>query len=354
VQVTSIQALDPVHDLALLNIKGSEIPPAIKKPRRKVDLTKEKLFFVGYPNGKLKAMGQKGTIEIFESKNHAEIYMPVFTSDIGGASGSPVVNQKGELVGALHSASNIERKIIFSKSDSLFSLQNAEYGVQCSKNTSIKDCFQQAEDFHLKEAQKGDAFVQYKLSLYFRTFYKYIKHLKWLNKAAQQGFVLAQNELGHQFFVHKIYKKAAKWFELGSQKGHIVPTFLLALMYYQGDGVPQDSKKSFELFKLAAQKGHREAYYFLGLMYHRGDGVPQDTKKAFEYFEQAAKQGYREAYHSLDVTHRDGQRVYRNEKKYFEYFKLAVQEKDSTVQKYLKKLSKNKKCIEVFNKGDHS
>ncbi|MGI9549402.1 MAG: S1 family peptidase, partial [Bdellovibrionales bacterium] len=88
VQITSIQALDPVHDLALLNIKG-DIPPAIKKPRRKVDLTKEKLFFVGYPNGKLKAMGQKGTIEILESKNHAEIYMPVFTSDIGGAIGSP-------------------------------------------------------------------------------------------------------------------------------------------------------------------------------------------------------------------------------------------------------------------------
>ncbi|MGI9549348.1 MAG: S1 family peptidase, partial [Bdellovibrionales bacterium] len=64
-QVISIQALDPVHDLALLNIKGSEIPPPIKKPRGKLNLTKEQLFFVGYPKGKLKAMGQKGPIEIF-------------------------------------------------------------------------------------------------------------------------------------------------------------------------------------------------------------------------------------------------------------------------------------------------
>ena len=163
VQITSIQAVDPIHDLVLLNIKG-DIPPAIKKPQGELDLTKEELFLVGYPYGQLKVLDQKGPIQIFELEDRViEIYMPVSTNDVSGASGSPIVNQKGEVVGVLHSASNVERKIIFSKSDSLFSLRNAEYGVQCSKNTSVKDCFQQAEDFHLKEAKKGDAYAQFQL-----------------------------------------------------------------------------------------------------------------------------------------------------------------------------------------------
>ena len=90
VQITSIQALDMVHDLALLNVKGSEIPPAIKKPQGEVDLKKEKLFFVGYPSGQLKAISQNGPIEIFESKDHTEVYMPISfsVSNLFGASGS--------------------------------------------------------------------------------------------------------------------------------------------------------------------------------------------------------------------------------------------------------------------------
>ena len=46
IQITGIQALDSIHDLVLLNIKG-DIPPAMK-----VDLKKEQLFLVGYPDKK--------------------------------------------------------------------------------------------------------------------------------------------------------------------------------------------------------------------------------------------------------------------------------------------------------------
>ncbi|MGI9548398.1 MAG: S1 family peptidase, partial [Bdellovibrionales bacterium] len=163
VQVTSVQALDSVHDLALVNIKGSKIPPAIKKPKEDLDLTKEQLFLVGYPRKKLKAIGQKGPIEIFEWEDHAQAQMPISSffsvNNLPGASGSPIVNQRGELMGVLNSYSPLEKKIIFSNNDSLFSLRNSEYGAQCSKNISIKDCFQQMEDFRLKEAEKGNAYA---------------------------------------------------------------------------------------------------------------------------------------------------------------------------------------------------
>ena len=317
VQVTSIQALDPIHDLALLNIKG-DIPPVIKKHQGKMDLTKEKLFFVGYPYGKLKAMGQKGPIEIFESKAHTEVHMPVSNNNnnnMHGASGSPVVNQKGEIMGVLHSGSNFENKVIFSNNDLLFSLQNAEYGVQCSKSASIKNCFQQAEDFHLKEAKKGDVFAQYKLGLYYFIDSEYIKALKWLNKAAQQKFVLAQYQLGSKLYALESYKESFKWFKIANQNGYKTSMYLLGFMHYHGQGVPQNYKKAFQYFELAAQQGNSDAYFALGIMYDHGQGVPQDFEKAFEYLKLAAQQGNKEA------------------------------------QNFLKKLKNNKKCIKIFNKG---
>ncbi|MGI9548452.1 MAG: trypsin-like peptidase domain-containing protein [Bdellovibrionales bacterium] len=369
VQVTSIQAVDPIHDLVLLNIKG-DIPPAIKKSKGEVDLKKEKLFFVGYPHGKLKAMGQKGPIEIFESKNHAEIYMPVSTNDVSGASGSPIVNQKGELVGALHSTSTIERKIIFSKSDSLFSLRNAEYGVQCSKNTSIKDCFQQMEDFHLKEALKGDAYAQYKLSSYHHRNFRYKKALKWSERAAQQGFVLAQYHLAYRFYSLKSYKEAIKWLELASQNGYKTSMNLLGSMYYQGQGVPQDYKKAMKFFKAASsQKSITDSKYTIASMYARGEGVsknhkeairwhqlavesgslkslailgayyyfgtdetPQDYKKAFKYFKTAAQHGSKEVYYFLGVMHYEAEGVPQNYKKAMELFGISARQGSSNAK----------------------
>ena len=269
VQVTSIQALDMVHDLALLNIKGSEIPPAIKKPRRKVDLTKEELFLVGYPLGKLKAIGQKGPIEIFESKAHTEVHIPVSTKDTHGASGGPIVNQKGELMGVFHTASG--NNIIFSNNDLLFSLQNAEYGVQCSKNKPIKDCFQQIEDFHLKEAEKGDAFVQYKLSFYFFMIdFNDKEGRKWLEQAAQQGFVLAQDALG--FFLFKkleSYKEALKWFQLAAQQGNTHSAFQLGECTIMVRQYLKITKKLFNILSKQLKKEMMSLTIALGNMYLR-------------------------------------------------------------------------------------
>ena len=327
VQVTSIQALDPVHDLALLNIKGSEIPLPIKKPQGEVDLKKEELFFVGYPNGKLKAMGQKGPVEIFESEAHVETRMPVSLSagNVRGASGSPIVNKKGQLMGVLNSYSFLEKKIIFSNNDSLFSLRNAEYGVECSKNKSIKNCFKQMEDFLFKEAEKGDIYAQYQLGRFFR-FKKDKKSIKYFKLAAQQGFVLAQVELGIRYFKLKKYKDVLKWFELASQQGNYFSTFQLGEMYYFRLGVPQNYKKAREYFEQAAQQGYADSAFQLGTMYYWGNGVIQDYKTAIEYFEQAAQKGHVDAVFKLGKMYYHGEGVPQDYKTAIEYFEQAVQQ----------------------------
>ena len=72
-----------------------------------------------------------------------------------------------------------------------FLFENAEYGVQCSKNISIMNCFQEVGVFHFKEAEKGNAYAQYKLSRFFRRSDKYKEAIKYLELAAQQGIINA-------------------------------------------------------------------------------------------------------------------------------------------------------------------
>ena len=355
VQITSIQALDMVHDLALLNIKGSEIPPAIKKPRRKVDLTKEQLFLVGYPKEKLKAMEQKGPIEIFELEDRIEeVHMPISTNDIHGASGSPIVNQKGEVVGVAHSIPIAGRKVIFSNNDLLFSLRNAEYGVECSKNTSIKNCFKKAEDFLFKEAEKGDAYAQFQLGRFFYEDYFYLKREnnfeKWMKSAAQADFAKAQANLGmiYSSYFGK-YKEGLKWLEQASEQGYFAGTTLLAEIYYEGKEVPKDYKKAREYFELAAQQGNSKAYYSLGVIYHQGEGVSQDYKKAFQYFELAAQKGHIDSIFELGKMYYHGQAVPQDLKKAREYFETISQQEYKEAQDYISKL-KYKKYISDIGK----
>ena len=335
IQITSIQALDSIHDLALLNIKGSEIPPAIKKPQGEVDLKKQQLFFVGYPRGQLKAIGQNAPIEIFESKDHTEVHMPISSffsvnNNLPGASGSPIVNQRGELMGVLNSGSDFENKGVFADSKHLFSLQNAEYGVQCSKNTSIKDCFQQMKDFHLKEAEKGDAYVQFKLGFIFREFNKYKKAIKYLEMAAQQGNINAYLFLGTMYLhgdgVSQDDKKAFEYFELAAQAESQYAYYALGNMYLHGDGVPQDTKKAIKYLELAAQAENQYAYYVLGNAYLYGEAVPQDSKKAIEYFELAAQQEHADSVFELGQIYYRGKGVPQDDKKAIEYFEQAAQQ----------------------------
>ena len=337
VQITSIQALDSVHDIVLLNVKGSEIPQAIKKPKEKLDLTKEELFFVGYPGGQLKAISQNGPIEIFESKDHTEVYMPISfsVSNLPGASGSPIVNQRGELVGVLNTVSVYENKGVFADSKHLFSLQNAEYGVQCSKNKSIKDCFQQMEDFHIKEAKKGDAYAQFRLGFIFGVFNEYKKAIKYFEQAAQQGNINAYLFLGTMYLhgdgVPQDYKKAFEYFELAAQQGSSAAYYALGNMYLHGEGAPQDSKKAIEYLEIAAQAENQYAYYALGNVYLHGEGAPQDSKKAIKYFELAAQAGDAKSYHTIAklYLYGRGKAVPKDTKKAIKYLEIAAQAGDT-------------------------
>ena len=87
------------------------------------------------------------------------------------------------------------------------------------------------------------------------------------------------------------YKKEGE----AAARGEAEAQFNLGLIYYKGQGVPQDYVEAFGSFKLASEQGKTEAHFYLGVMYERGEGTAKDHAKAAYWLELAAKEGNPEA-----------------------------------------------------------
>jgi uncharacterized protein len=66
---------------------------------------------------------------------------------------------------------------------------------------------------------------------------------------------------------------------------------ILGLMYYSGQGVPQDYAAAATWFLKAAEQGDTDAQYDLGVMYAKGEGVRQDYAAAVSWYRKAAERG---------------------------------------------------------------
>ena len=73
-----------------------------------------------------------------------------------------------------------------------------------------------------------------------------------------------------------------------AERGHAEAQAILALMYQQGWGVPQDAVMAAHWYLAAAEQGHVGAQYQLGLLYDRGHGVPPSAVIAYKWLNLAA------------------------------------------------------------------
>ena len=126
-------------------------------------------------------------------------------------------------------------------------------------------------------------------------------------KAAESGNALAQTNLGLMYYngqgVPQDYAEAMKWFRLAADQGDATAQFNLGLMYYKGyngQGVPQDYAEAMKWYRLAADQGDALAQTNLGLMYYKGKGVPPDYAEAYLWSLVAAASGYAVAAELLD------------------------------------------------------
>lgn len=89
--------------------------------------------------------------------------------------------------------------------------------------------------------------------------------------------------------------------QLSEQVEHGDPEaqYMLARLFFRGEGVPQDSPKAAQLYHQAAQGGYQldgppekvaaqiNARYMLGTLYSLGDGLPQEKTTGEALWKQA-------------------------------------------------------------------
>lgn len=92
------------------------------------------------------------------------------------------------------------------------------------------------------------------------------------------------------------FEKALQTFvPLAEAQNHPYAQYMLGMMYYKGQGVPQDAVEAAKWFTKAAAQGVSQAQYRLGTLYATGDGVTQDYETAYAWYTVADKLGHKQA-----------------------------------------------------------
>jgi uncharacterized protein len=144
----------------------------------------------------------------------------------------------------------------------------------------------------------------------------YTTTLRLLRPLADQGLAKAQQRLGVLYYggqgVPQDYAEAVKWFRLAAKQGDANALYALGLMYYNGQGVAQDYTEAVKWFRLAVLWGRTGAQYNLGSMYANGQGVTQDYAEALKWFRPAAERGEPAAQYALGLMYEGGRGLPRD------------------------------------------
>jgi hypothetical protein len=104
--------------------------------------------------------------------------------------------------------------------------------------------------------------------------------------------------------------------------------YAIAMLYWLGQGVNQDTASSVVWLKEAANLNHAGAQTKLGFLYLSGQDVPRNEFEAFKWLQMAAQQGNVDAQYNLGVMYRDGVGVERSPEKARQWFTEAAAQGD--------------------------
>lgn len=156
----------------------------------------------------------------------------------------------------------------------------------------------------------------------FATAYRLIRPM------AEQGSAKAQYNLAIMYYngygVPQDLAETAKWYRKAADQGHPAAQYNLGVMYHEGEGVPQDFTEAARWFRKAADQGMADAQYNLGIMYDKGEGVPQDAAEMVKWYRKAADQGLATAQFTLGVLYRNGRGVPQNNVLAYMWLSLAI------------------------------
>ena len=86
-----------------------------------------------------------------------------------------------------------------------------------------------------------------------------------------------------------------------AELGMAAAQYDLALMYGNGEGVPENDAEAVKWYRKAADQGYADAQLNLGNMYAKGEGVPENDIRAYVWWSMAKTQGNTIAAGNLDI-----------------------------------------------------
>lgn len=137
---------------------------------------------------------------------------------------------------------------------------------------------------------------------------------QWLKPLASEGDPAAQYRLGVLYYhgqgVPEDEVMAVFWWKKAAAHGHAEAMFQLAGAYLFGTQagrfVADPDREAAVWYFQAASAGHAEAQYHLGLLFLAGKGVIYSRKEAANWFKKAADRGHAEAKKALASIERGG------------------------------------------------
>jgi TPR repeat protein len=116
--------------------------------------------------------------------------------------------------------------------------------------------------------------------------------------------------------------------------------YAIAMLYWQGQGVPRDYHQARDWLVKAADLNHAGAQAKLGYLYTDGIAAPQDLDRAFEWFSQAARQGDVDGQYNLGIFYLNGWGIEQDTTMAKQYLAAASAQGDQAAEQALQQLSR--------------
>lgn len=141
-------------------------------------------------------------------------------------------------------------------------------GLMYDSGQGVTQDYQEAVRWYRLAAAQGVANAQFNLAVMYANGYgvaqDYQEAIRLYQTLAEQGEGDAQTKLGLMYAKTQDYQEATRWYRLAAENGDAAASFLLADMYYYGQGVTQDYQEAVRWYQLAAEQGSSLALRRLG------------------------------------------------------------------------------------------
>ncbi len=158
---------------------------------------------------------------------------------------------------------------------------------------------------------------------------RYDEALPLLRERADKNDAKAQGQLAMLYFegkgVPEDYSKAAEWIQKSADEGYPGSQYTLAWFYYKGIGVAKDYTKTVEWAQKAMEKGDSNATNLLAVLSRMGRGVPKDYNRALDLFNKSDKAGNIYAPANIAYMYKNGQGVSKDYRQAIAWYSKAAE-----------------------------